>query len=528
MTAILVLGGARSGKSRYAQRLALDLTDLPLYLATAEPCDEDHRARIRRHQQDRGPEWRTLEQSRVLALPELVGQVVVVDCVTLWLTHLLSDAGFDLERAVAAAQSGVDAALNQETRWIFVSNEVGMSVHAPTEVGRRFTDLQGFVNQYLASRVDSVCLMVSGIPTYLKGAAPTPTARSTFPEPSAQARTLAEQRQSKLTKPPGSLGRLEDLAVRMAAWQATPVPQTRPAAALVFAADHPVTRHGISPYPSSVTRAMLDNFVAGGAAASVLSAAHGIPLCVVDVGVATGVTEPVQRGNTTLERDPACNRPEGDLRTEDAMTPETFEAAVTAGRAAVQRLPRDLRCLILGEMGIGNSTAAAAVCAALIGGDPDTLVGAGTGSHGQALERKRRVVRDALTRVGSNLGPREALRRLGGRELAALYGAMRQALEHRVVVVIDGFIVTAAALPLLLEHPEARAGLVFAHRSDEQGHDQVLDTMGVRPLLYLGMRLGEGSGALVAFPLIEQACRLHRSMATFASAQIPNRTEPGA
>jgi nicotinate-nucleotide--dimethylbenzimidazole phosphoribosyltransferase len=453
----------------------------------------------------------------VLALPELAGQVVVVDCVTLWLTNLLGDAGFDPDRTLAAAQSGIDAALGQETHWIFVSNEVGMSVHAPTEVGRKFTDLQGFVNQYLASRVDAVCLMVAGIPTTLKGAAPTPTARPALPEPSAEARTLAEQRQTELTKPPGSLGRLEGLAVQIAAWQSSPLPQTRP-----------VTRHGVSPYPSAVTRAMLDNFVAGGAAASVLSAAHGIPLRVVDVGVANGVTEPVERGHTTLERDPVCDRPGGDLRTEDAMDPETFEAAVTAGRAAVQRLPRDLSCLILGEMGIGNSTAAAAVCAALIGGDPDTLVGAGTGSHGQALERKRQVVRDALGRAGRDLGPREALRRLGGRELAALYGAIQQALERRVVVVIDGFIVTAAALPLLLEHPEARAGLVFAHRSDEQGHARVLDTLGVRPLLDLGMRLGEGSGALVAFPLLEQACRLHRSMATFASAEIPHRTDPGA
>lgn len=526
MTPTLILGGARSGKSRYAEHLALELTDRPIYLATSRPWDEGHLARIRRHQKDRGPEWRTVEEPTTLALAELAREVVVVDCVTLWLTNLFTDSGHDLDRSLRAARLALDAALLQDTQWLFVSNELGMGVHAETEAGRTFADLQGFVNQYLASRAASVCLMVAGIPTYVKGAAPGPTPRSKLPEPSIVAREQAEHRQAELTKPPGSLGRLESLAVQIAAWQSSAAPEVRPAAALLFAADHPVTRHGVSPYPSAVTRAMLDNFVGGGAAASVLCSGQRIPLTVVDVGVA-GRAAAAPNGNpgARLERDPVSDRSAGDLRTEDAMDRQTFDAALEAGQRAVGRLPRDLKCLILGEMGIGNSTAAAAVCAALLGGDPDDLVGAGTGSHGEALERKRQVVRDALTRVGEKPSPREALRRLGGREIAALYGAMLAALERRVVVLVDGFIVSAAALALLLDHPGARAGLVFAHRSGERGHSRVLEYLGVEPLLDLGMRLGEGSGALVAFPVLEQACRLHGGMATFASAGVPDREE---
>lgn len=348
-----------------------------------------------------------------------------------------------------------------------------------------------------------------------------------LPRADAGVRVSAVARQAELTKPPGSLGRLEELAIEIAAWQGTPAPTVRPAAALLFAADHPVTRHGVCPFPSEVTRAMVENFACGGAAASVLCAGLGVPLAVVDVGVVSGKTEPRSAAGARLERDPVCDSAQGDLRVEDAMSPETFALAVAAGRAAVRRLDPMPRALVLGEMGIGNTTAAAAICAAILGGDPAGFVGAGTGSVGEILERKRQVVADAVARV-SNRGaagpsPREALRRLGGREIAAIYGAMLEALEQRTVVIVDGYIVTAAALVLLTEYPGAREGMVFAHRSHEQAHTRVLDHLGARPLLDLGMRLGEGSGGLVAFPIIEQACRLHAEMATFASAGVPNR-----
>ncbi len=348
------------------------------------------------------------------------------------------------------------------------------------------------------------------------------------PLPDEAARDSAARRQAQLTKPPGSLGRLEMLALQLAAWQGASFPSVRPAAALIFAADHPVTRHGVCPYPSAVTRAMVDNFASGGAAVSVLCSGMGIPLTVVDVGVSSGTTIPREYPGATLVRDPVSEQRAGDIWCEDAMTDEAFSASVEAGRAAVRRLTPRPRCLVLGEMGIGNTTAAAAVCAALLGGPTEAFVGAGTGSLGDQLERKRTVVREAVARVVGNDGgrprPLEALRRLGGREIAALYGAMVEATQERIPIVVDGYIVTTAALVLIEQVTAAKAGMIFAHRSDEAAHGTVLEHLGVSPLLNLGMRLGEASGALVAFPIVEQACRLHERMATFASANVP---EPG-
>lgn len=349
----------------------------------------------------------------------------------------------------------------------------------------------------------------------------------TFPPPiDTQAADAAERRQACLTKPPGSLGRLEELAVRLAAFQGTPIPRVRPAAALLFAADHPVTRHGVSPYPSAVTQAMVRNFLTGGAAVSVLARRQSIPLHVVDVGV-DGSTEalPDPAPGTSYRRDRCAESPAGDLRVEDAMPPETFAACKEAGRAAVHELPSDTRLVVLGEMGIGNTTAAAAICGALLDGEPESFVGAGTGADEEMLDRKRAVVRDAVNRLAGLRDPDEVVRRVGGREIAALLGAMEAAVALRRVVLVDGFIVTAAALALLKRVPEARHGLLFAHRSDEQAHARVLAWLGVEPLLDLGLRLGEASGALVAFPLVELACALHAEMATFESAAVPDRTD---
>jgi adenosylcobinamide kinase / adenosylcobinamide-phosphate guanylyltransferase len=174
MTATLILGGARSGKSRYAQRLALALTDRPIYLATSRPWDHEHQARIARHVRDRGPEWRTIEAPTGFGGTGLVGEVIVVDCVTLWLTNLFVDAGTDTDECLTQARAEIERALAVPNTWIFVSNEIGQGVHAETESGRRFVDLQGFVNQYLAERADAVTLMVAGIPLHVKGAPPTP------------------------------------------------------------------------------------------------------------------------------------------------------------------------------------------------------------------------------------------------------------------------------------------------------------------------------------------------------------------
>lgn len=358
-----------------------------------------------------------------------------------------------------------------------------------------------------------------------------------FPEPDLAAAAAARARQARLTKPTGSLGRLETLAVQLAAFQGDARPRVRPAAALLFAADHPVTRHGVSPYPSSVTRAMLQNFADGGAAASVLARELRLPLTVIDVGVdhptngddAIHGSDPSSGYDVRVIRDPAAELPAGDLRIEDALDARAFTACVLAGRRAVQALGAP-RTLILGEIGIGNTTAAAAVCAALLDAPAADLVGAGSGASGALLDNKRRVVEDALARLRGRVDLREpraalaVLRRVGGREIAALFGAMAEALARRTIVLIDGFVVTAAALALARLAPAARAGMVFGHRSHERGHARVLAELDAQPLLDLELRLGEGSGALLAFPLLEHACALHDSMATFESARVPDRS----
>ncbi|WP_437631820.1 nicotinate-nucleotide--dimethylbenzimidazole phosphoribosyltransferase [Sorangium sp. So ce854] len=354
-----------------------------------------------------------------------------------------------------------------------------------------------------------------------------------FPQRDASAADAARARQDTLTKPRGSLGTLEDLAVTLAGIQGGP-PASRPAAAVLFAADHPVARHGVSAYPAEVTAAMVANFVRGGAAASVLCRHLGVELRIVDVGVAHPY--PVDRVDldtldagaprARLRRDPVADDPIFDLRLEDALPEAVYERALRAGAAEIDALGADTRVVLLGEMGIGNTTAAAAMTALLLGLAPEDVVGAGTGVAGAALSRKIEVVRDAVRRV-QGADPHRVVRAVGGKEIAALVGAAARAIERRMAVLVDGFIVSAAALALVRIDPRARAGMLFAHRSAERGHASILAALGARPLLDLGMRLGEASAALAALPLLDAACALHAGMATFASAGVPDRAPPG-
>lgn len=344
--------------------------------------------------------------------------------------------------------------------------------------------------------------------------------------PDRPSQERARAHQARLTKPAGSLGRVEDLALELAAIQHTDRPSARDAAAILFAADHPVTRHGVSAYPAAVTRAMLTNFVHGGAAASVLSRAQNIALHVIDVGVLPAAAEPERPAFSSVasaRRDPVADDPAGDIRVEDAMSASTLERAIAAGRRAVADLTPDTRVVLLGEMGIGNTTVAAAVCAALLGGDARDCVGAGTGVTGAALQTKQRVVQDAVARIGDEKDPLEVVRRCGGRDIAALMSAMAEAASRRIAVVVDGFISTAAALALVGALPAARPFLIFSHRSQERGHARVLEALAARPLLDLSLRLGEASGALLAYPLLELACAVHGRMATFESAAVPEQ-----
>ena len=342
-----------------------------------------------------------------------------------------------------------------------------------------------------------------------------------FPSLDRRAAARATARQSVLTKPQGSLGWLEAIPAQLAAVQRHPIPSSRPAAVVLFAADHPVCQHGVSAYPSEVTAAMMRNFVQGGAAASVAARALDIPLHVVDVGVAHeyGSVEGVA---ASIVRDPVANDPEGDIRYQDGLSESTFARAIEAGTKAVDRLPAETRLLMLGEMGIGNTTLASAVACALLDAAPGSLVDRGTGVNDAQLERKRAVVDDALKRLRDD-SPLGIVRVLGGRELAALYGAAARASERGMVVLVDGLIVSTVMLALVRMHPQVRDHLLFAHRSRETGHAAVLDALAARPLLDLAMALGEGSGALAAFPLVDLACRLHREMATFEEAGVPDK-----
>jgi nicotinate-nucleotide--dimethylbenzimidazole phosphoribosyltransferase len=343
---------------------------------------------------------------------------------------------------------------------------------------------------------------------------------SAAPGPDEAAAAAVAERAGQVLRPAGALARLDELAVWLAAWQGTSRPAVRRPAAVVFAADHGVAAAGVSAYPAEVTAAMVKALREGVATASVLARQVGASLAVVDVGV--GV-------------------PSGDLSREPALGEARFRACIQAGRDAVAELDTDL--LVLGEMGIGNTTAAAAVTALLLGRSAEESTGRGTGVDDAGLARKRAAVGAAIHRVGGSgrrgpgnpegvprsmdpsesppegqgaAAPMEVLRQAGGAELAALAGAALEARLRRLPLVLDGFVVAAAVAPLKLLCPGALANAVAGHRSAEPGHTALLERLGLVPLLDLGMRLGEASGALAAVPLLRLAAAAVTEVATFA------------
>lgn len=336
-----------------------------------------------------------------------------------------------------------------------------------------------------------------------------------IPVPDEAVAEAAREHQRRLTKPPGSLGRMEELAVRLAAQQGTVTPAAERVGIAVFAGDHGVCDEGISAFPQSVTAQMVANFAHGGAAISVLARALDAGLEVVNVGTVepvpplAGVVEAtVARGTRNLAREPA-------------MTPAERDAALHSGDAAAGRAADGGAELFLGgDMGIGNTTTAAAIACALLGQAPESLVGRGTGVDDAGLARKREAVARGLARHGAGTEPLAVLASLGGLEIAALTGAILGAARRGIPVLVDGFIVSVAALVAVRHAPTAARWLHFAHRSAEAGHETVLAALDARPLLDLGMRLGEGSGAAMAVPLLRSACRVHNQMATFESAGV--------
>ena len=321
-----------------------------------------------------------------------------------------------------------------------------------------------------------------------------------LPDGDADAAAAAAARQNTLTKPQGSLGRLEDAAIWLARWRGRTLPALDKVAILVFAGSHGVAARGVSAFPAEVTAQMVGNFAAGGAAINQLARQTGAALTVVPLDI---------------------DRPTADFTQAPAMATDEFLAAVDTGYSAVAA-DRDLICL--GEMGIGNTSAAAALAAALFGGSGRDWVGRGTGVDDAGLARKAEVVDAALALHGAALAdPLEALRRVGGRELAAIFGATLAARHLRIPVLLDGFVCTAAAAPLARSHASGLAHTVAGHTSAEAGHAKLLSALGMRPLLDLGMRLGEASGACLAVNVLRGALACHSGMASFAEAGVSDR-----
>lgn len=323
----------------------------------------------------------------------------------------------------------------------------------------------------------------------------------------------AQERQNTLTKPPGSLGRLEEIANRICAIQQTLSPNVDQAAILVFAGDHGVCEEGVNPFPQSVTRQMLQNFLSRGAAINALAAAANAQLIVVDTGVVGHAIEHPQLLSRRIAEGTRnfCKCP--------AMSREQLQNAIETGQDCARQA--NVPLLGIGEMGIGNSTVASAICAALTGLAPELVCGLGTGSDGAGLARKREAVRTAVRLHRDYLQhPLDLLARLGGFEIAAMCGVCLAAPAGRFTVLVDGFISTAAACVAVRIDPAVRDFLIASHRSVEPGHRMLLDLLQLEPLLDLHMRLGEGTGAALAIPIVRAAVAAFNDMATFASAAV--------
>jgi nicotinate-nucleotide--dimethylbenzimidazole phosphoribosyltransferase len=343
----------------------------------------------------------------------------------------------------------------------------------------------------------------------------------------ADAMAAAQRHLDRLTKPPGSLGRLEELVVTLAGITGRVDAPVDRRSIVVAAADHGVARRGVSAYPAEVTPQMVANFVAGGAAINTLAAAVGAGLVVVDVGVAAPIppVDPPGPGGGVLVE--ARIRPgTGDMTVEPAMMVAEALEAISIGRRVVAGLAADgLDLLGIGEMGIGNTTAASALAAVFTGRPVDAVTGRGTGLDDDGRTRKVEAIRRALAIHGPDpTDPIGALAAIGGLEIAALVGVMAEAAIRRIPVVLDGFITGAAALVVTALGPTIAPRLIAGHCSAEPGHAIVLDHLGLRPILELDLRLGEGSGAALAMSMIVAAAAIRDRMATFDSAGIAGPT----
>ncbi len=330
---------------------------------------------------------------------------------------------------------------------------------------------------------------------------------------------LARNEIDNKTKPLGALGQLEQIAIQLATIQQTLTPEVYPARVLVFGADHGISRQGVSAFPAEVTAQMMANFSNGGAAINVIANSVGASIKVIDVGVNADLSE--------LKNIDQCKVKAGteDFTQGPAMKPQECNKALEIGSdQAITAFKDGIKTLALGEMGIGNTTAAAALVCAFTNHQVEKIVGLGTGIDQQALKKKYAVVKAAIALHQQTFDqPKLLLAALGGLEIAALTGTILKAHEFNMIVVVDGFISTAAALTACQINPNVRGNLIFSHQSAEQGHKLALEFLNTRPILQLNLRLGEGTGAALALPIIHTAAKILADMATFEQAGVSGK-----
>ena len=321
------------------------------------------------------------------------------------------------------------------------------------------------------------------------------------------------------TKPPGSLGRIEALALQMAGAQNTQSPTADPAKLLLFAADHGLVAEGVSAWPSEVTTQMVLNFLAGGAAANVFAKSNGLAISVIDAGILGDLPDhpDLMRANIRKGTRNAMN--------EDALSQSEVDAALEFGaKLGSEVVSNGTKVVALGEMGIGNTSSATLIAHAIDGIDIDVLTGPGAGLDDEGVKRKAGILKKVAARCPGKLSPYDALCAFGGLEITMMAGALIGAASAGGVVLVDGFIASAAAMAALRARPDAAPYVIFAHRSKEPGHRLMVEALGVEPLIDLDLRLGEGSGALLAFPLLRNACAMLDEMATFESAGVSEKS----
>lgn len=579
---LLVLGGIRSGKSAHAESVAEATDDDVVYVATArrDPGDDEMAARIETHRERRPTRWVTEETEDIVrVLADHPTSTVLVDDLGGWLTRRM-DATLGWTDGGAAVAADLDALVTAVAEHsgtlVLVSPEVGLGVVPDTLSGRVFADVIGSLNRRLAGVCDSAVLVVAGRPLPLEavhptagGATRTPDARTgaaavatgttvaaagapeaeaaaaprdldtvphdfpglgdvsyyddpvAFPPVHPPSHSVAEEARARhltLTKPATSLGRLEELSVWVSSCQEAcpPRPLDR-ARVVVFAGDHGVAEHGVSAFPREVTLQMADNIVGGGAAVSVLARMAGATVRVADMAMSAE-----RPGGLD---DHKIRRSSGSIDREDALTPDEVRAAIAAGRRiADEEVDSGADLLIAGDLGIGNTTPATVLTCLVTGREPVELVGRGTGIDDEGWMRKTAAIRDAMFRASGDLrDPVAMLRKVSGADLAAMAGFLAQAAIRRTPCLLDGSVVTSAALMAEAMAPGSRQWWAAGHRSAEPAHTAALTYLSLEPILEHSMRLGEGSGAVAALPVVHNAVAILTQMATFADAGVTGK-----